>query len=180
MKRLLFLVLALGVACASLPAKQVISGAHLAARGAVTALDDAETALCQPDATKKHCTAAGESDAVHNDFSARIITFYQKDKAISQLIVAWQPGTPAPADLTSAVTMAENFLKDARQAWQPMETAPKDRDILAVGGVVKWPRVLRWCDAPGFHGWFSLGGENELFPTHWMPLPDPPKAEERT
>lgn len=52
-------------------------------------------------------------------------------------------------------------------AWQPIETAPKDRPILAYlksAGI----QVIRW----GRHGWTNCMWQVE--PTHWMPLPDPP------
>lgn len=103
-------------ACASLPAKQVISAVHLTARQAITALDDAEYAKCQPDVTTLHCTAtdAIETDAVHQDFNARIKAFYVKDQAISVLIVDWTPGAPVPADLTAAINDASKFLTDAK------------------------------------------------------------------
>jgi hypothetical protein len=60
--------------------------------------------------------------------------------------------------------------------WQPIETAPRDASIVIVycafcdlvnaaywGGEV-WYWV--WSDPP----------ETDCHPTHWMPLPDPPKT----
>lgn len=138
------LILALTVACASLSTKQTISAAHLAARNAVTILDDAEMAACKPDVTKKHCTAVPVilTDAAHANFSARIVDFYMKDKAISQLIVDWTPGQPVPVTLTDAIAAAEKFVTDAN-ALAPALTAKADavlkkwRDLAQkwVGGV---------------------------------------------
>ena len=73
--------------------------------------------------------------------------------------------------------------------WQPIETAPKDgTSVLLFGplGVV----LGRWCDAQrdteDFYkrhqllNFFSHTGWSYDFvdqhqPTHWMPLPEPPK-----
>jgi len=66
-------------------------------------------------------------------------------------------------------------------AWQPMETAPKDRAVLLWNGAVnvgEWGGVIE--------DWLALiEGDIVAFdngdlarvhaPTHWMPLPDPPK-----
>lgn len=73
--------------------------------------------------------------------------------------------------------------------WQPIETAPKDGS-----------HVLLWCEhmegiryvvakyitpSGRDHGWgpfcWGADGEREIaerVPTHWMPLPSPPKAED--
>jgi len=60
--------------------------------------------------------------------------------------------------------------------WQPIETAPKDRPILLFCG--RLPLVSRWV-VP-WHGtgeWEGLGQEGMAItpPSHWMPLPEPPK-----
>lgn len=55
--------------------------------------------------------------------------------------------------------------------WQPIETAPKDgRDILVMDGdwlTIGWWSGEEWC-RQDLH--LSLSN-----PTHWMPLPEPPK-----
>ena len=67
--------------------------------------------------------------------------------------------------------------------WQSIETAPRDKWILAW-----WPESLEWgpeeCIAPAY--WREYKGESGRFqdvsdafiyqPTHWMPLPPPPSA----
>lgn len=76
--------------------------------------------------------------------------------------------------------------------WQPIETAPKDEDIM-LGGPESVD-VGNWQDEvpdatesgvivdPGMDaGWYGCrgmwpGGEQ---PTHWMPLPSPPTVVER-
>lgn len=73
----------------------------------------------------------------------------------------------------------------SEKEWQSIETAPKDgtpilvaRQHKAFGWVRGW---ARWEDVRGISGWISRGffpipGELGLaHPTHWMPLPEPPK-----
>ena len=59
--------------------------------------------------------------------------------------------------------------------WQPIETAPDDgRKIIVYGGSRTEPTIE---EADG--GWWRLyiGAMNSI-PTHWMPLPEPPKSKE--
>ena len=65
--------------------------------------------------------------------------------------------------------------------WQPIETAPKNgTDILVMTGetmhVVRWINIHGdfdyWAVDDNKHGPFTLRGKA---PTHWMPLPEPPK-----
>lgn len=59
------------------------------------------------------------------------------------------------------------------QQWEPIKTAPKDGTrILMVSA--PWNTVrIAWFDEP--HDSWTYSSVHE--PTHWMPLPDPPKAE---
>jgi hypothetical protein len=63
-------------------------------------------------------------------------------------------------------------------AWQPIESAPKDRLILAVVG--QQTRLVMWTKAShiSWYGWCLADQGGEDFdlcePTHWMPLPAPP------
>lgn len=56
--------------------------------------------------------------------------------------------------------------------WMPIETAPKDaKNILCVDAdgilAIVHDDLGAWCDDYGFY----------VEPTHWMPLPEPPKGE---
>ena len=57
------------------------------------------------------------------------------------------------------------------QSWQPIETAPKDRRILLFQGGV-WKGGWDECERK----WMGAGaGVFIVPPTHWQPLPTPPK-----
>lgn len=63
--------------------------------------------------------------------------------------------------------------------WQPIETAPKDRAVLAwsIDFFASVIEIVWWeednSDGPGW----ALGDSGfRCTPTHWMPLPEPPDA----
>ena len=80
--------------------------------------------------------------------------------------------------------------KDEPELWQPIETAPKDgtRIILgkAAGYVMAWAGSGYWFNRepcphhppckPGTHTGWTDGLDTYATPTHWMPLPPPPKT----
>ena len=63
-------------------------------------------------------------------------------------------------------------------AWQPIETAPKNKTVLGFQATPgDWENKMAVC----WHYRLSYGpkdgvwiGEGGLMPTHWMPLPEPP------
>ena len=63
--------------------------------------------------------------------------------------------------------------------WQPIETAPKDGTHV----LLYWPTMsISSYPLVGFHhgdeyGWEPVADRDygEIYPTHWMPLPEPPK-----
>lgn len=69
--------------------------------------------------------------------------------------------------------------------WQPIETAPKDGTriltckIIAGEKRILCPAVNEWNDPSrtglGSLGWWASTALTD--PTHWMPLPGPPKPE---
>jgi hypothetical protein len=77
--------------------------------------------------------------------------------------------------------------------WQPIETAPKSERLIGwfplPGGTTSHARVhvMYWTNWDGLRGfipcWNVTGwgaGMDALFkyqPTHWMPLPDPPRSQ---
>lgn len=82
--------------------------------------------------------------------------------------------------------------------WQPIETAPKNTKVLAAyqNELGNWRIVtacyhtqLEWSDEYGDHeeeyapeGWYEENDSSEVIyptsrtPSHWMPLPPPPRA----
>ena len=70
--------------------------------------------------------------------------------------------------------------------WQLIETAPKDGTKILIYEDLGWEKliyVVRWVDAwvnPSIGAWLEADGEGHATydPTHWMPLPEPPKETE--
>jgi hypothetical protein len=66
--------------------------------------------------------------------------------------------------------------------WQPIDTAPRDNSIILLAGIDDlgdqvvgegyWETYLWWNGEHNDPEW-SWGWEAE--PTHWMPMPEPPK-----
>ena len=61
--------------------------------------------------------------------------------------------------------------------WQPIETAPKDGTrILAYCAGGDWQDVIYW-EASWQGAPFWCSDRTKTDPTHWMPLPEPPKGD---
>lgn len=71
--------------------------------------------------------------------------------------------------------------------WKTIESAPRDREVLLWVPAVAVPYMPEFYSAPAYcisacwdsaaYGWWSsvVTGDREINPTHWMPLPEPPK-----
>lgn len=102
--------------------------------------------------------------------------FHEASKALSILRDVLET-VPTPASETGQAS-----------AWQTMESAPKDRDILL--GAAPTPAITRWLVDVGRHE--TTGGVGEplkhswgwrwplVTPTHWMLLPLAPSEDETT
>ena len=72
--------------------------------------------------------------------------------------------------------VADAAIAVMQSRWQPIETAPRDgTEVLITHGrttVVAW-----WSDIFGWRDWGDIGwgGMQDVAPTHWQPLPEPPK-----
>lgn len=84
-------------------------------------------------------------------------------------------------------------MTDTTDKWQPIETAPKDGTLILVHFRCKGVRAVfwgspfddevdesngLWCVDDDKHGPYALRGytvTGPSAPTHWMPLPAPPK-----
>lgn len=65
---------------------------------------------------------------------------------------------------------------DEANAWQPIETAPKDGSSILLfceGNIFTGKRHKD--EIPPYKDWWFCAGVGERAPTHWMPLPTPPK-----
>jgi hypothetical protein len=79
--------------------------------------------------------------------------------------------------------------------WQPIETAPKDgTDIIAmyihistqIVHAAFWMSCVEGLDDPEDEGWWTYDWSEVsrtkmtgwMTPTHWMPLPEPPKDQQ--
>lgn len=94
---------------------------------------------------------------------------YSPDDFLGKAITAYLAASPSPPALDGA----------GREGWQPIETAPKDgtRVLLAapghltmIGSFEAWKTI----HAAG-PWWWSNGSMITPDPTHWQPLPAPPK-----
>lgn len=64
--------------------------------------------------------------------------------------------------------------------WQPIETAPKNgRDLILWFPKIKRVQACAWKSPNGYYAaaWSADGQWIPYEPTHWMPMPDPPRAE---
>ena len=61
--------------------------------------------------------------------------------------------------------------------WQPIETAPRDKDFLAYlrSGYITRARYINGRHFAADSFGVSGGRDHDPTPTHWMPLPEPPK-----
>ena len=60
--------------------------------------------------------------------------------------------------------------------WQPIETAPKETRVLLWVPLDKQKWAIRSGGYDLYYGrWFYDGPQDDHQPTHWVPLPDPPK-----
>lgn len=68
--------------------------------------------------------------------------------------------------------------------WKPIETAPKDGRHVLVAVTNDEPGYVAeaYYEEDADRGWFSANThwtdyvDGQLFPSHWMPLPEPPKV----
>jgi hypothetical protein len=71
------------------------------------------------------------------------------------------------------MSMTSSIRTDGNAGWQPIETAPKDgTDMLVYQNGCFDVASVWWIDDNGDAVWFN--GDVVVYPTHWMPLPDPP------
>jgi len=119
----------------------------------------------------------------------------QQAQALEELAALWTPELGlfkslqlvnaqqhAVAIIAAIRAGAASLRSEAGLAWQPIETAPKDVEVLVFDeGVIT---ISLWIDEDGegddgrLKGWWEQSSNSLIDPppTHWMPLPDPPVA----
>jgi hypothetical protein len=60
---------------------------------------------------------------------------------------------------------------DEMADWQPIETAPHGGQVLVYEARHQRVRVANFNE----DRWVTRPGDFACYPTHWMPLPEPPK-----
>lgn len=77
-----------------------------------------------------------------------------------------------------AAILANMNTTNTPMEWQPIETAPKDGTTIwcldAIYGK-PWHYECIWNAIEWYHGFGTAWPDAK--PTHWMPLPPPPKAQ---
>lgn len=66
--------------------------------------------------------------------------------------------------------------------WQPIETAPKVHPLnLGDDLLLAWvaPGIGEWIYVVGNWRGEWMSGSHKAYPTHWMPLPAPPKETQK-
>jgi hypothetical protein len=95
------------------------------------------------------------------------------DKAIEAAENAWINTPKRPGDIRDALRAA--IAAYLSSPWQPIESAPKDGKAVQV-----WDPTTGWVPYASYDDdddvW--IGGLINISPTHWQPLPDPPKPKE--
>jgi hypothetical protein len=62
--------------------------------------------------------------------------------------------------------------QSTRMVWRPIDTAPKDEEILLFVPPNEIEIGFYWLDGR----WMDLSTNYSFEPTHWMPLPEKPKV----
>jgi hypothetical protein len=128
-----------------------------------------------------------------DNLAEALLAYWHADNARRSAYAEYELAQQGGADDDTMLALDEraveafNDWQDARRAvrtelkpggaeWQPINTAPKDGTPV-LGGNHAWVCEVHYAEG---YGWYeknnyptdSWGGET--FPTHWMPLPQPP------
>ena len=94
-------------------------------------------------------------------------------RIVDKLSPALSSALSTPDDLSALRAHDAELL--APYQWQPIETAPKDGEVILVSHIFN--DQIYWVEAAKQkHGaWFRPTGHAVHQPTHWMPLPEMPR-----
>ena len=90
-------------------------------------------------------------------------------------VTATEPWRAVLRDVASPEEVAiVHIVHAACLGWQTMENAPNDGGYTYV--ILRCRRPDHTCVGTFYNGkWKPIHADKELHPTHWMPLPEPPK-----
>jgi len=100
-------------------------------------------------------------------------------EAVARILAAQSPNATYGELANAAIREVLTFepTEKMKMDWQPIETAPRDGTLILIAGgtffgvdIAAWRRD-GWCGGYGA----EYDGEYWHKPTHWMPLPPPPK-----
>lgn len=98
-------------------------------------------------------------------------------------IMAWNTRANSHEELTKERDRLLQVLETRAEQWQPIETAPKDGDLIFISAGNNWTGTGYWdCEQEDEGGqcwrWYEPDRERiEPLPTYWMPLPAPPNTQ---
>jgi hypothetical protein len=131
---------------------------------------------------KHNAVARGEYGTPKHQWISVIGQLRVEDE--DQSVCLWFPSPEAARQVAECIITAQRGEQVGPVAeWLPIETAPKDGTwILAIidgeyqPGIRYAPSVSRFTNGSWDYENYEDTGE-EWYPTHWMPLPAPPKAK---
>lgn len=88
-------------------------------------------------------------------------------------------------DVSASIFLRSYAKKEVADEWKPIETAPKDGTSILVGAPEWEPELCSWRNDCWFRGWCAGGLRSDTYgpdfdPTHWMPLPPPPRPDDES
>ncbi len=108
---------------------------------------------------------------------AEVLADCRRAAACIREMVEWRPIETAPMDGAEIIIYREGWVSAPRAKWGDHEGEDEDGREITFGG---WFLASEW-DCPGvedgFIGW-NEDIEGGCMPTHWLPLPPAPGAED--
>ena len=99
---------------------------------------------------------------------------------IRNSVISWlggnTPTEPTLAILTALTEAYERGQRDVMQ-WQPIETAPKDTELLVFMPRNNGNKTVANAEISSLTGQCWAKHVGAMRPTHWMPLPEPTNSE---
>jgi hypothetical protein len=120
----------------------------------------------------------------HDDEGERVMAEtenkYTAEEAL-QLAELWSAGKTVGGDEEGVIFALLDEIKRLRSAWQPIETAPMNIEVLISDGEYVYAATCRYQGGEPDEDWavpMASSGYRPVIrkPTYWMPLPEPPQV----